>query len=186
MNILQKKQVVVIGSSRINTNSIDCKVAYELGKQLAVNKITVITGGGPGIMLSANKGAKDIGGKSFGYSLNIKDQKPNSHCSNGKLFTCNTFQERKQLMMKDIDAFIVFPGGFGTLDELFEILVHILTNKIKAAPIILYNKDFWNNLLFWINSKLLTRKMVKGEDINVIKVTNTLEEILEIILKNKS
>lgn len=179
-------RVVVFGSARTKSNEKDYKVAYKLTKKLAQNNIDVITGGGPGIMEASNKGAMDGNGKSYGYGLNIRDQVPNIYCSKGLFLECKNFQERKKLLMQEIDVFIVFPGGFGTLDEFFEVVVHILTNKIKPVPIILYNKNFWKKLVDWFNFELVNQRVIKKEDNEIFKVSDSLEEIFENIWKNNN
>jgi len=172
-------KVAIFGSARIQENETEYNVAYKLAKEFAQNGVDIVTGGGPGIMEAANKGAIDANGRSYGYTLDIKDQVPNFYCSRELLYKCKDFQERKKLLMQDIDVFIVFPGGFGTLDEFFEVLVHILTNKIKLAPIILYHKVFWNELISWFQLKLANQGMVEQRYVEILMISDTLEEIIQ-------
>ena len=171
------KKAVIFGSARTQKNEKDYKVAYELSKKLAQTGVDITTGGGPGIMEASNRGALDGGGKSYGYALDIKDQAPNDYCSEGLFFRCSDFQERKKLLMKEAGVFVIFPGGFGTLDELFEVLVHVHTKKIKLTPIFLYNKGFWNNLIGWFESELSRREMVEKKYDRFFEVVDSLDEL---------
>ncbi|MGF1925780.1 MAG: TIGR00730 family Rossman fold protein, partial [Bacteroidia bacterium] len=153
-----------------------------IGAGLAKLGFTTITGGGPGIMEAANRGAQESGGQSVGCNIVLpKEQHPNPYLH--KWFICKYFFVRKVLMFKYSDAFIIMPGGIGTLDEFFEALTLIQTKKILNFPIILFGTKFWEPLKPLFNS-MLTDKMISPEDLDLVLFTDSVEEALEHIKIN--
>lgn len=168
--------VAVFGSARVAEDSPFYGQARSLGSGLAKLGFTVITGGGPGIMEAANRGAKEAGGNSVGCNILLpKEQHPNPYLD--KWFLCKYFFVRKVLMFKYSDAFIIMPGGIGTLDEFFEALTLIQTRKILDFPIIVFGKAFWEPLKPMLNS-LLQHQMIAVEDLNLLLFTDSVEEAL--------
>jgi len=173
--------VAVFGSARVAEGSPYYESARKIGAGLARQGFTTITGGGPGIMEAANRGAKENLGQSVGCNIRLpKEQQPNPYLD--KWFICKYFFVRKVLMFKYSDAFIIMPGGIGTLDEFFEALTLIQTKKIIDFPIILFGKEFWSPLQPLFNS-MLTAEMIGGEDLKLILFTDSVEETLEHIRK---
>ncbi|RYG54177.1 MAG: TIGR00730 family Rossman fold protein [Chitinophagaceae bacterium] len=168
--------VAVFGSARITEDSPYYESARKIGAGLAGQGFTTITGGGPGIMEAANRGAKENLGQSVGCNIRLpKEQQPNPYLD--RWFICKYFFVRKVLMFKYSDAFIIMPGGIGTLDEFFEALTLIQTKKIIDFPIILFGKKFWEPLrpLF---ASMLEAKMIGSEDLNLVLFTDSVEETL--------
>ena len=172
--------VSVFGSARTNPEHHDYRQALYLGNLLAKSDITVITGGGPGIMEAANRGAKEAGGQSIGLNITLPmEQKPNDYAT--RLVSFKYFFVRKVMLIKYARAFVVFPGGFGTLDEMFEALTLIQTNKIKPFPIILYGSHFWRNLTNWIHDELVSINLVAEKDLDLFKVCDDVEEVVALV-----
>jgi len=170
--------VSIFGSARTLPDNKYYKIAEEIAKKLSNAGYGVITGGGPGIMEAANKGAKEAGGKSVGLNINLPfEQYPNDYIDYDKLINFKFFFVRKVMFMKYAQGFIVLPGGFGTLDELFEALTLIQTLKVGKFPVILVGKDYWGGLVDWIQKVLLDEeKNINAEDMFLFKVVNTAEE----------
>jgi uncharacterized protein (TIGR00730 family) len=170
--------VSVFGSARTGENNEDYISARELGRQLVKAGYGVITGGGPGIMEAASRGAYEAGGTSVGLNIELPmEQNPN------KYQTCSLnfryFFLRKVSFLKYSTAFIVYPGGFGTLDELSEVLTMVQTGKINMVPIIFVGSKFYQGLIDWFKTTLVEEKMISPEDINLIKVVDTAEEAVQ-------
>ena len=172
--------VSVFGSARTPPDDRYYQLAVELGRKLATAGYTVITGGGPGIMEAANRGAFEVKGDSVGLNIDLPfEQIPNPYINkalNFRYFFC-----RKVMFAKYSQAIVTFPGGFGTLDELFEHLTLIQTLKIPAMPIILFGREFWQGLLDWMEKELLDRKLISPEDIHLYQVTDSIDEVLAIL-----
>lgn len=172
--------VSVFGSSRVKPGSFYYEKAVELGRMLSNEGFSVITGGGPGIMEGANKGAKDGQGKSVGLNIELTaEQNPNMYQDIALSF--RYFFVRKLMFVKYSIAFIIFPGGFGTMDELFEALTLAQTKKISPFPIILFGKDYWSGLLEWFKSNLITNNMIEIEDMGLIYLVDELQEVCTIL-----
>ena len=172
--------VSVFGSARTSPEHQDYRQALYLGNLLAKSDITVITGGGPGIMEAANRGAKEAGGRSIGLNITLPmEQKPNDYAT--KLVSFKYFFVRKVMLIKYARAFVVFPGGFGTLDEMFEAMTLIQTNKIKPFPIILYGSHFWRNLSDWIHDDLVSTGLVAEKDLDLFTICDDVEEVVSLI-----
>ena len=172
--------VSVFGSARTSPEHGDYRQALYLGNLLAKENITVITGGGPGIMEAANRGAKEAGGHSIGLNITLPmEQKPNDFTT--RLVSFKYFFVRKVMLIKYARAFVVFPGGFGTMDETFEALTLIQTDKIKPFPIILYGSHFWRNLTEWFEDELLSAGLIAADDLDLFQVCDDVEEVVGII-----
>ena len=171
--------VTVFGSARIQESDPIYADAYLLGKQLSNAGYNVFTGGGPGIMSAANKGAYEGKSKSIGLNIEL----PNEQSSNPYLdenITFNYFFSRKVMLVKYSSACIYFPGGYGTADELMEVLTLMQTRKMNKVPIILYDSKFWSSLLSWIE-QTVDKSYVNREHFELIKVVDSIEEIMTIV-----
>ncbi|WP_165221312.1 TIGR00730 family Rossman fold protein [Aquisphaera insulae] len=171
----------VFGSARFGEDHPAYAAARRLGQLLAEAGFAVITGGGPGIMEAANRGAQEAGGYSIGCNIEL----PFEQYSNPYLDLSVNFRYffvRKTMFVKFSEGFVIFPGGFGTLDELFESLTLVQTRKISRFPIILYDKAYWKGLMDWIVSTLLERKAISPEDLNLLVLTDSLEEARDAIV----
>ncbi len=174
--------VTFFGSSRFSEDNKYYKLAYETAFLLGRRGFAIITGGGPGIMEAANRGAKDSGAVSVGLNIDIpKEQIPNRYQTVSLRF--DYFFVRKVMLMKYALAYVIFPGGFGTFDELFEALTLIQTGKSHKFPLILFGKEFWDNFLKFLRETLLSFKTIDEEDLNLVKVVDKPEEVLEIVLE---
>jgi uncharacterized protein (TIGR00730 family) len=171
--------VTVFGSARVKADSPYYAAAREVGHGLAERGFAVITGGGPGIMEAANRGASEAGGLSIGCNIELAhEQSPNPYANLSIDF--RYFFVRKTMFVKYSEAFVVFPGGFGTLDELFEALTLIQTGKVKRFPVVLYGSEYWGGLLGWIEKRLAVEGMVSDVDLALVQVVDTTEEVCAI------
>lgn len=175
--------VSIFGSARTNPQDKYYLLAEEIAFQLTQNGYGVITGGGPGIMEAGNKGAKRGKGKSVGLNIELPhEQNPNVYIDQDKNLNFDYFFVRKVMFVKYSQGFIVLPGGFGTLDELFESLTLIQTKKIGRFPIILVGKDFWSGLIDWIENTLRDQfETISPEDMKLIHIVDKPEEAVQII-----
>ncbi len=175
--------VTIFGSARTPEDHHYYKVAHEIAAKLVRHGYGVITGGGPGIMEAGNRGARSEEGKSVGLNILLPfEQQGNIYIDPDKLITFDYFFVRKVMFTKYSQGFIVMPGGFGTLDELFEALTLIQTKKIGRFPIVLVGKKFWSGLLGWIESVLLeSENNISKEDLELYHVVETASEAVEVI-----
>jgi uncharacterized protein (TIGR00730 family) len=174
--------VTVFGSARVRPESPHYELARQMGAAIARLGFTVMTGGGPGIMEAANRGAKEIGGRSVACSIELSnEQKPNSYLD--RCVTLHYFFVRKALLIKYSYAFVVMPGGAGTLDELFEALTLIQTRKIRNFPIVIMGMGYWKELIDFIN-KMADCGMISKTDVGLVYATDSVEEAIEHIRKN--
>ncbi|NOQ19010.1 MAG: TIGR00730 family Rossman fold protein, partial [Desulfobacterales bacterium] len=158
------------------------KKAEKIAELFVKSDFSVITGGGGGVMEAANKGAADAGGASVGLNIILPfEQEPNPF-SNVKL-DFNYFFIRKVMFVKYASAYIILPGGFGTLDELFEAVTLIQTRRIKPFPLILVGSEYWEGLIDWIKDKLLSEKRVSSEDLEILQIMDDPEEIVKTVQK---
>jgi uncharacterized protein (TIGR00730 family) len=172
--------VTVFGSARISQDHTYYDIAQRLGGELARRGYTVITGGGPGIMEGANRGAFERGGKSIGLNVSLgHEQRPNGFTTRQLQF--RYFFVRKVMLVKYSSAFFVLPGGFGTLDELFEALTLIQTKKVEPFPVVLLGREFWGGLVAWLNQQLLGRQLIGPEDLQRFHVTDDVDEALGLL-----
>ncbi len=174
--------VTIFGSARVKPNNPYYKMAEDIAEQLVLQGYGVITGGGPGIMEAGNKGAHKAGGKSVGLNIYLPhEQKGNIYIDPDKLITFDYFFVRKVMFVKYSQGFIVMPGGFGTMDELSEALTLIQTKKIGRFPIVMVGKKFWAGMMEWIKTTLVDEKMISAEDLDLINLVDTPEEVVAVI-----
>ena len=172
--------VSIFGSARTEAGSPICKTAEKIAELFALNNFAVITGGGGGVMEAANKGAAKAGGKSIGLNIVLpREQTPNRY-SNIKV-EFNYFFIRKVMFVKYASAYIILPGGLGTLDELFEAATLVQTQRIKPFPIILVGSDYWAGLIDWIRARLLKEAKISPEDMDIFQVMDSPEEIVKAV-----
>ena len=175
--------VSIFGSARTKPDDKYYQLAENIAKNLSDNGYGVITGGGPGIMEAANKGAYNAGGTSVGLNIELPfEQHDNPYIDSDKSIDFDYFFVRKVMFVKYSQGFVVMPGGFGTLDELFEAITLIQTHKIGKFPIILVGKKFWSGLVDWIKETLLdSHNNISKEDLNLLNIVDTEHEVIEIL-----
>ena len=175
--------VSIFGSARTKPDDKYYQLAENIAKNLSDNGYGVITGGGPGIMEAANKGAYNAGGTSVGLNIELPfEQHDNPYIDSDKSIDFDYFFVRKVMFVKYSQGFVVMPGGFGTLDELFEAITLIQTHKIGKFPIILVGKKFWSGLVDWIKETLLeSHNNISKEDLHLLNIVDTENEVIEIL-----
>ncbi|MBU2650760.1 MAG: TIGR00730 family Rossman fold protein [Bacteroidetes bacterium] len=174
--------VSVFGSARTKPTDKHYKLAEEIAYLITKKGFGVISGGGPGIMEAANKGAHFAGGKSVGLNINLPfEQEANKFIDPDKLIDFDYFFVRKVMFMKYAQGYIVLPGGFGTLDEMFEAVTLIQTAKLVHFPIILVDSEYWRGLIDWIKERLMKEEKISPEDIDIIRLVDTAEEAVHIV-----
>jgi uncharacterized protein (TIGR00730 family) len=172
--------VSVFGSARTRPGDEEYAAGEELGRALARAGYAVITGGGPGVMEAVNKGASESGGVSVGLGIELPfEQRLNDWVDVGINF--RYFFARKTMFVKYAQAFVVFPGGFGTMDELFEALTLVQTGKVTSFPVILYGRTYWQGLLDWLRSTMLRERKVSEPDLDLLHITDDIDEIVDVI-----
>jgi uncharacterized protein (TIGR00730 family) len=172
--------VTVFGSARVGAGSPEYQGARECGRALAEAGFAVVTGGGPGVMEAANRGAKDGGGYSVGFNIELPhEQEANPYLD--VALTFRHFYARKVALVKAAEGFVLFPGGFGTLDELFESLTLIQTDKVREFPVILIDRTYWADLLKWIADEPLKAGMISPEDVDLLHVTDDIGEAVDLL-----
>ncbi len=168
---IDRPGISVFGSARVKPDSDVYRVAEEIGRLLAEAGFAVITGGGPGVMEAANKGAQEAGGLSIGFGIELPhEQAENRYLDVGVTF--KHFYARKTMLVKAAEGFVMMPGGFGTLDEMFEALTLIQTGKVLNFPVVLFGSEHWKGLLEWISSTLLPQGLISVEDEELLFVTD--------------
>ncbi len=174
--------VSVFGSARTKPGEKHYKLAEEIAYLITKKGFGVISGGGPGIMEAANKGAHFSGGKSVGLNINLPfEQDANPFIDPDKLIDFDYFFVRKVMFMKYSQGYIVLPGGFGTLDELFEAITLIQTAKLVHFPIVLVDSNYWKGLIAWVKEKLLEEEKISPEDMDIFRMVDTPEEAVAVI-----
>lgn len=177
--------VSIFGSARSKPDDPDYQAAMETAALLAAEGFAVITGGGPGIMEAANRGAFEAGGLSIGCNIELPfEQRPNAYQTRSLKF--KYFFVRKMMFVKYSLGFIIFPGGFGTFDELFEALTLIQTRKIRNFPVVLFGSQYWGGLLEWFKQIVLTGGKISDIDLNIFHVTDSPQEVIEIMNRSQS
>ena len=176
--------VSIFGSARVGRRNRYYSAARRLAAALATDGFAIITGGGPGIMEAANRGAKEAGGLSIGCNIELPfEQGLNEYVDLGMEF--RYFFVRKVMFLKYAEGFVIFPGGFGTLDELFEALTLIQTGKVDRFPVVLYGTDYWDGMLRWIREKPLYEEKVSPEDLDLLTVTSDIDEACDAITRDR-
>ena len=174
--------VSIFGSTRAKPEDEVYRKAEQIGQLLAKNGFGVITGGGPGVMEAANKGASLAGGKSIGLNIELPlEQAPNRYTNINLTF--HYFFVRKVMFVKYAVAFIILPGGYGTMDELFESIALIQTHKIRPFPVILVGSEYWKGLLDWIKEVVLKEEKISPSDLEILQLLDEPDEIIKIIKK---
>lgn len=165
--------VTIFGSARTKPHSMYYDLTVEVAREFARNGYGVISGGGPGVMEAANKGAKDAGGPSIGINIDLPfEQAANPYIDRDKLITFRHFYVRKVMFLKYAQGFVAMPGGFGTLDELFEALTLIQTKKVTRSPVILMGKDYWSGLVDWLRRRMLEDGNITEKDLDLFVMTD--------------
>ena len=172
--------VTIFGSARSHPNSVNYKTTQTVARLLVENGFNIISGGGPGVMEAANKGAAQAGGKSVGLHIHLPNEQQANKYANVRL-DFKYFFIRKVMFVKYAVAYVIMPGGFGTLDELFEALTLIQTKRIKSFPVILIDSLYWQGLIDWINGTLIKEKAISESDLDIMTVVDTPEEAVRII-----
>ena len=178
----QENLVSVFGSARTKPGTRYYELGVQVGKELVKRGFNVLTGGGPGVMEAANKGAQEGGGVSVGVNIELPhEQNSNPFIDRGRLITFRHFFVRKVMFVKYAHGFIVLPGGFGTMDELFEALTLVQTKKTKPFPIVLLGKDYWKGLIDWIKTRMITDGTVSPADLDLFFLTDDPKEAAALV-----
>ncbi|MEO8290734.1 MAG: TIGR00730 family Rossman fold protein [Gaiellaceae bacterium] len=181
VSMLAKPAVSIFGSARIRDSHPYYAAAVEVGRRFAEAGFTVVTGGGPGLMEAANRGAQEGGGVSAGFNIEL----PNEQHANPYLDVSLTFRHfyaRKTMFVKAAEGFVILPGGFGTLDELFESLTLIQTGKVLHFPVVLFESDYWDGLLQWFKERLLPEGMISPDDLAMLVVSDDPAETVATVV----
>ena len=178
---IDRPAVSIFGSARIADGSATYEAARTTARLFAEAGLAVVTGGGPGVMEAANRGAKDGGGLSIGFNIVLPhEQGLNAYCDIGMTF--EHFYARKTMFVKASEGFVIFPGGFGTMDELFEALTLIQTGKIGSFPVVLVDSDYWEEMLDWVRGEMLADGLVSADDLALLRLTDEPAEAVEWIV----
>jgi len=172
--------VTIYGSARLRAEDALYRQTEEIAARLGKLGFTIISGGGPGVMEAANKGALEAGAKSVGLNIDLpEEQECNPYTT--KSITFNHFFVRKVMLVKYASAFVIMPGGLGTLDELTEVLTLIQTHKIKPFPVLLFDSEFWSGLLDWLKNTVLARECISEGDLDLLRVCDRVDEVVEAV-----
>ena len=178
---IDRPAVTFFGSARAAAGSAAYDGSREVGRLFAEQGWAVVTGGGPGAMEAGNRGCQEGGGLSVGFNIRLPhEQGLNPYCDLSMTF--DHFYARKTMFAKAAEGFVIFPGGFGTLDELFESLTLTQTGKLEHFPLVLYDEHYWRELLRWTHEELLPHGMISTDDLMLLSVTNDAEEAVELVL----
>ncbi len=178
---LPKPAVTIFGSARVDESHRAYREAREVGRRFGEAGFTVVTGGGPGVMEAANRGAREGGGLSVGFNIVLPhEQESNPYLDVDVVF--EHFYVRKTMFVKAAEGFVIFPGGFGTLDEFFEAMTLIQTGKILDFPVVLFDSEYWQGLLDWIRDPLLLDRMISPEDWDNVQVTDDAGEAVRLVV----
>jgi uncharacterized protein (TIGR00730 family) len=178
---IDRPAVSVFGSARVREGSPWYEVARVIGAELARRGFAVVTGGGPGVMEGANRGCQEAGGLSIGFNIQLPhEQGLNPYCDIGLTF--KHFYARKTMFVKAAEGFVILPGGFGTQDELWEALTLIQTGKIGSFPVVLYDSDYWGEVLDWLRKEALARGFVSSADLELLRVTDDPGDAVELVV----
>jgi uncharacterized protein (TIGR00730 family) len=178
---IDRPAVTLFGSARVSESHPAYVAARETARRFAEAGFAVVTGGGPGVMEAANRGCKEAGGLSVGFNIALPhEQSPNPYLDISHTF--QHFYARKTMLVKASEGFVMFPGGFGTLDEMFEALVLIQTGKVLHFPVVLFDRTYWTDLTDWIGDELLRYGMVSPDDIELLYLTDDPGEAVEQVL----
>jgi len=170
--------VTIFGSARTKPSKAEYRLAMKMAETLAKREFAIITGGGPGIMEAANRGAAKAGGKSIGLNIKLPQEQVQNPYANIQI-DFHYFFSRKVCLVKYSSAFIYLPGGFGTLDEFFEVLTLVQTRKIEGFPVILLGTAYWKGLMKWIEKTLVPAGFIDPEDLKLVTITDDLQEVAD-------
>jgi len=179
---IDRPAVTIFGSARTPPGTKPYENARDVARRFAETGWAVVTGGGPGVMDAANRGAKEGGGLSVGFNIEL----PHEQHENPWLDISYTFQHfyaRKTMFVKAAEGYVVFPGGFGTMDELFESLTLIQTGKVLHFPVVLFDVDYWTELLVWVRNEALADGMISPEDVELLHLTDDPDEAVQLVLE---
>jgi uncharacterized protein (TIGR00730 family) len=178
---IDRPAVTAFGSARVREGHPYYEAARAVGRRFGERGWAVITGGGPGLMEAANRGAKEGGGLSVGFNIELPhEQAPNPYLDVS--YTFEHFYARKVCFVKPAEGFVIFPGGFGTLDELYEALTLIQTGKVLHFPIVLFDTDHWSEMLDWVRDELLRDHFISPGDVELLSVTDDVDEAVELVI----
>lgn len=178
---IDRPGVTIFGSARVGERHPSYRTARELGRRFARAGFAVITGGGPGVMEAANRGAQEASGLSVGFGIQLPHEQENNAYLDIE-HTFGHFYSRKTMLVKASEGFVLLPGGFGTLDEMFEALTLIQTGKVLNFPVVLFGRDYWGGLLDWINRGPLAAGMISPEDEDLLFLTDDVEAAVATVL----
>ena len=179
---IDRPAVTIFGSARVLEDDPAYVNARKVAARFAEAGWAVVTGGGPGVMEAANRGAQEAGGLSVGFNIELPhEQRGNPYVDLSMTF--RHFYARKTMFVKAAEGFVVFPGGFGTADELFESLTLIQTGKVLHFPVVLFDSDYWEELLTWIRDELLADRMISPEDLQLLHVTDDVDQAAAYVLE---
>jgi uncharacterized protein (TIGR00730 family) len=180
--LIDRPAAALFGSARVHEGSAPYEAARVVGRRFAEEGWAVVTGGGGGVMEGANRGAREGGGLSVGFNIVLRhEQKPNPYLDIEHTF--DHFYARKVCFVRPSEGFVIFPGGFGTLDELYESLTLIQTGKIKHFPIVLFDSGYWGEMVDWIKGELLSAGMISPDDIDLLRLTDDVDEAVHHVLE---
>jgi uncharacterized protein (TIGR00730 family) len=179
---IDRPAVTIFGSARVPEDDPAYVSARAVARRFAEVGWAVVTGGGPGVMEAANRGAQEAGGLSVGFNIELPHEQRGNPYTDLAL-TFRHFYARKTMFVKAAEGFVVFPGGFGTADELFESLTLIQTGKVLHFPVVLFNSDYWAELLTWVRGELLADRMISAEDLELLAVTDDVDEAVALVLE---
>jgi len=178
---IDRPAVSIFGSARVDGQTAAYRAARRTAGLFAEAGFAVVTGGGPGVMEAANRGCQEAGGLSIGFGIELpNEQRLNPYCDISLTF--KHFYARKTMFVKAADGFVIFPGGFGTLDELFESLTLIQTGKIGNFPVVLYESAYWSPLLDWVRTRMLEEGLVSAADLDLVHVTDIPAEAVDCVV----
>ena len=181
IELIDRPAVSIFGSARVNEDAASYRFARETAGLFAKAGFAVVTGGGPGVMEAANRGCQEAGGLSVGFNISLPhEQSGNPYCDIAMTF--KHFYARKTMFVKAAEGFVIFPGGFGTLDELFESLTLIQTGKIGSFPVVLVGRDYWTPMLDWIRTRMLEDGLIAATDLDLVHVTDTPAEAVDCVV----
>src|SRR6266536_2175916 len=172
---IERPAVTLFGSARVDEGHPAYEEAREVGRRFAEAGFAVVTGGGPGVMAAANRGAKEGGGLSVGFNIQLPHEQHENPYLDIEL-TFHHFYARKTMFVKAAEGFVIFPGGFGTLDELFESLTLIQTGKVLNFPVVLFDSNYWQGLLEWLRERTLPEGLISPDDLELLTVTDSPTE----------
>ena len=179
---IKRPAVTIFGSARVPEDSEPYRRARETARIFAVAGFAVVTGGGPGVMEAANRGCKEAGGLSVGFNIELPhEQGVNPYCDIAMTF--KHFYARKTMFVKAAEGFVIFPGGFGTLDELYESLTLIQTGKVSNFPVVLVDREFWGEMLEWMRTQLLADGLISPNDVELLHSTDDTNHAVRLVVE---